>query len=564
MLKTISISNIVLIQSAEIDFSLKDTGSLLILTGETGSGKSILLDALGLAIGFRSNIKLIGSYSNKAQVAAEFDISKNEKCKEILRENDLLDDENSLKIRRVLQENSGNKAYINDKIVGINLLAKIGETLVEIHGQNDQRGLLNSSQHLTILDGFSQNYELLIKINKIYYNLIECNKIINSLQQKKEQNERQKDYLIYTLQELDNAAIMDGEECDLIEKKDKFLGKEKILNFLNDLKIKLIEANSQLYLSQKTLIKNQNIVNSYLSENKSEIEKLSEKIDEQNIFLDSEIDKINALDKSLKSDKSTLEDVEERLFFIRGLARKFNTKTGELKSIIESSKKELSLLKNEEITFENLLNEKNNLLAEYKKIADELTIRRKKYALILSKKIEEELKFLKMENVKFNVEIFSDRNYDEPYSNKGFDKIKFLASTNRNSFDEIAKIASGGELSRFMLALKVALMEVKSSPIMIFDEIDSGVGGATADAVGRRLKVLSKNLQIFVVTHQAQIAAKADVHFQISKITEEEKIKTVIKKLSKQEVISEVARMISGEKITYEALEAAKTMIKIQ
>ncbi len=557
MLKFLSIQNIVLIDKTEIEFS----SGLCVLSGETGSGKSILLDALGLAIGFRSNLRLIGNDENKAFVAAQFDIKNNLSCQNILKENDLLDSENPdlLNIRRIIQENSASKVYINDILIGVNLLNQIGETLVEIHGQHDQRGLLNSSFHSEILDEFAQNQNLLKDLRKIYDDLKETDKKIFEIKAKKEQAERERDYLDYIIKELEKANLKAGEEDELSNKKDQFQAKEKILNFLSELKSNLTEANSHLILSQKLIIRNQHLINNYLPEEKENFEKLSEKIDQENNEIESAISNITSSERNLNNFTESLEEVEERLFYIRSLARKFSTTTEELPKIIADAEEKLKLIKNEEAFTHGLEEQINKLLKDYKIIADKLSERRKKSALILAKKVEEELKFLKMEGTKFLVEVS-----EMPESNHGahgYDKIRFLSSINKNNFEDISKIASGGELSRFMLALKVSLMDVKSRPTIIFDEIDTGIGGSTADAVGNRLKTLSKNLQVLVVTHQPQIAAKADIHFKIRKTSNDNKIKTLIEKLDAKNREIEIARMLSGEKITPEALAAANRLI---
>lgn len=562
MLLSLSIQNIVLIEKTEIKFSR----GLCILTGETGSGKSILLDALGLAIGFRSSFRLIGNDENKAVVSAEFDISKNQICKNFLEKNDLLDAENPdlLRIRRIIQENSSGKIYLNDQIIGVNILAKIGEFLIEIHGQHDQRGLLNPAAHLHILDEFCENEIHLKNLKKNYAELKEVDEKILTLKAKKNLAEKEKDYLEYIILELENADVKAGEENDLVAKKDQFNAQEKILNFLSELKTNFTEANSQLISAQRILIRNQNIINNFLSDKKNSFEELSEKIDRQNDGLDSAISSINDLSSNLTNSENSLEEIEERLFYIRSLARKFSVTTDELPKIIFDAKEKLNLIKNEEEVTSDLENQRLKLFQNYKKIADELSSRRKKSAIILAKKVEEELKFLKMENTKFLVDVsFSNQEKTSEFcSAGGYDKVRFTASMNKNNFDDISKIASGGELSRFMLALKVALINVKSVPTMIFDEIDTGIGGSTADAVGKRLKTLSENLQILVVTHQAQIAAKADTHFKISKTSEAKKIKTLIEKLDKKNRQIEIARMLSGEEISKEALAAAESLIK--
>ncbi len=560
MLKNLTIQNIVLIDKADIPFSK----GLCILSGETGSGKSILLDSLGLTIGFRSNMRLIGNDENKAAVFAEFDISNNKICQDFLKENDLLNSENpcELRIRRTIQENSTNKIFVNDNPIGVNLLAKIGETLVEIHGQHDQRGLLNSSAHGEILDEFAQNETLLKNLQKNYEELREAENKIAELKAKKEQAERERDYLEHVVQELANADVKENEEEDLVKKKDQLNGKEKILNFLKEFKNNLLEASSQLILSQKILIKNQNNINNFLPEEAEDFSSASDKIDQQITELDSIISSVESSFRNLNNSDDNLDEIEERLFFIRSLARKFNTQISELPKIILDAEEKLKLLNNEKTFTLELENQRMKLLESYKKTADQLSEKRKKSAKILAKKVEEELKFLKMENTKFSIEVL-DKRISEPEITavKGYDKIRFTAAINDNNFDEIAKIASGGELSRFMLALKVALIDVKSVPTMIFDEIDTGIGGSTADAVGKRLKILAQKLQILVVTHQPQIAAKADLHFKISKSSDGKKIKTKVEVLDQETRQVEIARMLSGENISKEALAAAESLI---
>jgi DNA repair protein RecN (Recombination protein N) len=308
------------------------------------------------------------------------------------------------------------------------------------------------------------------------------------------------------------------------------------------------------------LIRNNHVIDNFLSDAKEDFEKLSEKIDQQNSEIDAAISSFDAQVRTISGSENNLEEIEERLFFLRSLARKFNVKVSDLAEIILQSYEKLKLLTSEEEMTSDLENQSFELKKEYKKIADELSLRRKKSALILSEKVEAELKFLKMDGVKFLVEVknHEDASYQ---GSSGYDKIRFLAAINQNNFDDISKIASGGELSRFMLALKVALIDVKSVPTMIFDEIDSGIGGSTADAVGKRLKILSQTLQIFVVTHQPQIAAKSNTHFKISKIFDLNKTKTIIEKLDEGNRQNEIARMLSGETISKEAVAAANSLI---
>lgn len=556
MLKSLLINNIVLIEKAEILFGK----GLCVLSGETGSGKSILLDALGLAIGFRSNIRLIGNDENKAQVSAEFDISKNIFCQKILKENELFDSENpnQLRIRRLLQENSSSKVFVNDIAVGVNLLAKIGETLIEIHGQHDQRGLLNPSSHLTILDEFAQNESLLNELKISYVKFREIEEKIIEFEQKREAAIREKDYLEHVVKELESAKVEFGEEEILVQKKQQLSSREKFLKVMSEAESHLLEANSQMILAQKILIKNAALLENYFASDENNVNEILTKLDQNNNDLDSAISSIQSQIRKVNYADETIEEIEERLFFIRALARKFDVKCDELQQVKEQSQDKLKTLNHQEEIQHGLEKEKNLALQKYKKLAQEISSKRSEAAKILSAKVEEELKFLKMEGVKFLVEVNSSQ--ENQVSANGQDRVIFKASINKNDFDEISKIASGGELSRFMLSLKVALMDVKSVPTMIFDEIDTGIGGSTAEAVGKRLKILAKTSQILVVTHQPQIAAKADQHFKISKISHDNKIKTSISELENSQRIEEVARMLSGEQISAEAIAAAKKL----
>ena len=575
MLKKLTINNIVIIDKAEISFS----PGLSVLTGETGSGKSILLDALGLTIGLRSSQRLIGNNNSKAEVIAEFYIKNNDNCQKILEENYLVNSDNAdeIIIRRIVSDNSSSKVFVNDIPIGVNLLAKIGETLVEIHGQHDQHSLLNSKSHLTILDEFSDNSELLTKVKQSYQELKEIDEKIEQINRQKEQANREQDYLSHIIEELENANVEENEEQKLVEAKDQFNQQEKIINFLNDLKNNLAESFNFQISAQKILLRNHNLIENYLKDQRDFFEKFTDDFDKQINFTDSSLSCINSLLKLINNQDYNREEIEERLFLIRNLARKFNVKSDDLSTFINDAKSKLLLITNSKQIFQDLEQQRKNALNHYQKIAKELSKKRQENSKILAKKVEDELAFLKMNDTKFRIDFINnsqgniadniaDDFSNSSYSINGFDRIKFVASTNNNNFDDITKIASGGELSRFMLALKVSLMNVKSTPTMIFDEIDTGISGSTADAVGNRLKTLAKNLQILVVTHQAQISSKANTHFKISKKTissdNNKKVSTLIEKLSNEQSEQEIARMLSGETISEEAILVAKNLKK--
>ena len=569
MLKSLIINNIVLIDKAEIEFEK----GLCILSGETGSGKSILLDALGLAIGFRSNSRLIGSHESKSSVTAEFDISSNPQCQEILSTNEIINSDNphQLIIRRILSENISSKVFVNDVSISVNLLAKIGESLVEIHGQHEQRGLLNSTNHLIILDEFASNQNLTKDLKKIYDELSKIDNEIFDFAEKKSAIEREKDYLEHVINEINEAQIYENEEQILVQKKDQLIAKEKILNFISDIKDSLTEASSSLFKSQKVLSRNHNLVENFLKNEVENFFSLSEKTDIQINNIEDSIKNLEQICKEINSSQDSKEEIEERLFVIRNLSRKFNCSSNELQKLSLDSQIKLKNLNHEEKLSQDLIIKRQDYFEKYQKIAQDLSKKRKKSALELAKKVEDELEFLKMAGTKFLVEISENKSSNDEEKNStqsknyfpnGFEKAIFKASLNKNNFDEITKIASGGELSRFMLALKVALIDVKSVPTIIFDEIDTGVSGSTSDAIGKRLKTLAKTSQILVVTHQPQIASKADSHLKISKSEIAGKVKTKIEILDKNSKINEIARMLSGEEISPEAISASRKLIE--
>lgn len=560
MLKNLTINNVVLIDKIAIDFA----NGLTILTGETGSGKSILLDALGLAIGFRSNSRLIGKNDDKASVIAEFDVSNNNLCQEILRDNDLNFVNDQLIIRRTISEASNNKIFVNDTQISLNLLAKIGETLVEIQGQHEQRGLLVSSSHLDILDEFSDNKTLLLELKKTYFELQNLDKKIADYQAQESAFTREKDYLEHAIKEILDAKIQDNEEDFLVQKKDQLTAKEKINAFVNELKNSLNQANANLLQSQKFLSRNVNLIDNFLKNYSEEFESINIATDFIISKIDNLTDNLENILKEVNNFNESKEEIEERLFFIRSLGRKYNYPLSDFSNLLDEFRRKYNELEKNQATKDDFFSSKTSLLKKYHKIAREISQKRHKSAQELAKKVEEELKFLKMAGTKFLVEITPNKNpnNDQEYFLNGLEKAKFKASLNNGNFDEISKIASGGELSRFMLALKVALMKVKSIPTIIFDEIDTGISGSTSDAVGKRLKILANNAQIFVVTHQPQIASKAQTHFKIAKNNLDKTIKTQITKLDEDDRLNELARMLSGENISVEAKEVAKKLIQ--
>ena len=558
MLESLSINNIVLIDKLNIHLE----NGLCVLTGETGSGKSILLDALGLAIGYRSNSKLLRNGEDKGSVIAVFDITNNQNCKILLDELGIEYDNNII-IRRILYSDGRSKAFINDIQVTQSFLQNVGETLVEIHGQNEQIGLLNSSNHREILDQFGNLVEKRKQLSNIFEKMKNANNQLEDLLSKKDNIEKEKDYLKHIINEIEALNLHENEEQELAEKRILMMNKEKVLNVLNEVKDNLegqYNIDKGISSAQHTLSRGIRLGDNLLENNKNAFEEIVENLEQASININEALSKIETIFNTLGFDNNTLESVEDRLFAIRGLARKLNIQPDLILNLKTELEEKLSNLENQEVVIGDLEKEvkelKNNFLAN----AKELSNLRKETAIKLQNELMAELKPLKMEKTVFNVEF---KELDENNWNKyGIDSIRFLASTNPGTpMNELSKIASGGELSRFMLALKVVLSKVNSVPTMIFDEIDTGISGAVAEAVGERLKKLGQTLQVLVVTHHAQVASKGNYHLKVQKEQQNDKTNTNVIVLEEKDRINEIARMFSGEIITEDALKVAEKML---
>lgn len=560
MLESLTINNIVLIDRLNIELSK----GLCVLTGETGSGKSILLDALGLVIGYRSNSRLLRNGEEKGSVVATFDIGNNQKCKKLLDELDIEYDDKII-IRRVLFDDGKSKAFINDVQITQSFLQNVGETLVEIHGQNEQIGLLNSGLHRGILDEFGGLTEKQNIVASIFEEMKNAKNKLEDLKKRKDDAEREQDYLRHIINEIESLNIQQGEEQELSDKRILLMNKEKVLNVLNEVQNSLEGQGSNsveksILSAQHTLSRGIGLGENLIENDKNAFSEIVDNLELASENIGEALYKIDKIFDNLGFDGNTLESVEERLFAIRGLARKLNIQPDMILDLKVELEKKLELLDNQEIFMSDLEKELTNLKNKFIKEAKELSNLRKETAKKLSKELMQELIPLKMEKTSFYVEF---KELDENNWNKyGIDGVKFIASTNPGMpMGELSKIASGGELSRFMLALKVVLSQINSVPTMIFDEIDTGISGAVAEAVGERLKKLAEYLQVLVVTHQAQVASKGNYHIKVRKQQDNNKTTTIVDILNKDERIKEVARLFSGEIITDEALKVAEKMM---
>ena len=558
MLENLSINNIVLIDKLNIQLS----NGLCVLTGETGSGKSILLDALGLAIGYRSNSRLLRNGESSGSVVATFDIKNNEACKNLLKEMDI-ESNDEIIIRRILYSDGRSKAFINDVQVTQNFLQHVGETLIEIHGQNEQIGLLNSSNHREILDNFGNLIQKRNVVSEIFEKMKTSENKLKDLLEQKDNIEKEQDYLKHIINEIESLNLHANEEQELAEKRILMMNKEKVLNLLNDIKESLdgqYNIEKGISSAQHTISRGVALGENLLENGKNAFEDIIENLEQASINVNEALSKIDEIYDNLGFDNNTLESVEERLFAIRGLARKLNIQPDLILDLKVELDEKLSNLENQEVIIGDLEKEVRELKNNFLLKAKELSELRKETAKKLSKELINELIPLKMEKTVFDVEF---KELDENNWNKyGIDGVRFIATTNPGMpMNELSKIASGGELSRFMLALKVVLSKVNSVPTMIFDEIDTGISGAVAEAVGERLKKLGQSLQVLVVTHHAQVASKGNYHLKVRKEQKDGKTNTLVEVLTDKNRINEIARMFSGEIITDDALKVAEKML---
>ena len=551
MLLRINIRNIVLIEQCEIDFSQ----GLCVLTGETGAGKSILLDSLGLILGMRGDSRLIRHGKEQAEVSAVFEIKDNQNVQNLLSEL-AIEAEDEIIIRRIINQDGKGKAFINDVGVSINALKAIGDNLIEIHGQHDGRGLMDSSTHRQILDLHGELQEICGDVEQNYKIWQKAESDLQEMQKAIEQAERDKDYLLHVSKELSILAPQLGEEDQLADKRNFMMQNEKFVETLNDA---MAELNAGKGVAAMLGSANRTLARSALSTHFAEAIEALERASNEVSEAEAAIEKIL---RSSQYDKNTLDQIEERLFALRAASRKYNMPCDELANFISNINDKLEQIKNSEHATADLQKLVIASKNKYLSVAKELSAKRIETAKQLQKAVLSELQLLKMQATEFEIAI--EQMPEERWNAGGIDNVSFQAATNKGmQLAPLNKIASGGELSRFMLAMKVALAKVKSTPTLIFDEIDTGTGGAVADSIGKRLAELGTTHQILVVTHLPQVAACGNHHLFIQKQESDGKTFTNVKTLSQAERVEELARMLAGAEITPEARLAAEKLLLV-
>lgn len=552
MLCGLSIRNIVLIDSLDLSFSR----GLTVLSGETGAGKSILLDALGVALGGRVDTSMRREGARQASVTATFEVQNHELLEEFFDKSGLSVNESEkqlLYLRRVINDDGRTRAFINDQPVTANMLRDIGDLLVEIQGQFDAQGLLNSRTHLKFLDIFANHTELLSRVAAAYSLLSDAKLKLKKATEESSINESRKEYLKIAVEELASLKPIEGEGAKLLETRSELMNAEKIIIALNEALQFIGGEGGAITLvakAQKTLDKTSDRIIKQIGS----LERAATELGETELVL-------GRIATEIELDTSHLEKIDERLNSIRALARKYGVTPDELNAQYQEFSNQLRMIDDYASQVQTLERELELARAKFIEDADALSKSRAKASNRLNQAIISELKPLKLAQSKFQATI--EACDESGWSIYGWDKVTFQISTNPGTpLGPLQKVASGGELSRLLLALRVALSAATPLPTLIFDEVDAGVGGAVAAAVGRRLKRLGEKIQVLVVTHSPQVAAEGHVHWKIVKDDTTGLQRTTAKELAKTERVEEIARMLSGEMITKEARAASLKLLE--
>ncbi len=551
MLQRLSIRNVVLIDRLDLSFG---TG-LSVLTGETGAGKSILLDALGLALGHRAESGLLRTGADAATVSAEFALADDDPVLALLAEQ-ALPAETNLILRRQLAADGRSRAFVNDEPVSIALLKRIGDALVEVAGQFESHRLLDAGSHRGFLDGFGGLGDRLEGVASAWHGWQAVAARRRAAEALLEQAKREEAFLRHATAELERLDPKQGEEAELAEARSVLMNAEKlgeaVSSALGDLAGER-GADSLLAASQRKLDRIADKAGRLIEPSISALERAASELAEA----------IRALERAggdLDADPRRLESIEERLFAIRDLARKHNVAPDALAEHAAALREKLAALDDRGGQLASLAREESAARQAYRDQAEALSRARAAAARKLDKAVNAELAPLKLERARFATRV---ERHDEPQWNEnGLDRIAFEVATNPGSPPgPLAKIASGGELARFMLALKVVLAKADPVPTLVFDEVDAGIGGATAAAVGERLSRLADGIQVLVVTHSPQVAARGAQHWRVEKRAAGATTLTIVEPLDAAARREEIARMLSGARVTDAARAQAEQLI---
>jgi DNA repair protein RecN (Recombination protein N) len=549
MLRSLDIRDMLIIDRLELVFQ----PGLNVLTGETGAGKSILLDSLGFVLGWRGRAELVRQGADQGEVIAEFDLPESHGAWDVLREAGFSYD-GALILRRINGRDGRKTAWINDRRVSGDILRAVSETLVELHGQHDDHGLLNPRGHRILLDDFGNLAPRLTAVRAAWKDLSVAKKALAGAEVRIAELQAEEEFLRHSVSELDGLSPSAGEDAELDKQRRKMQAAEKIGEDIHKAyqALGVNGAEGQLSDAMRWLGDASGQADGILDAPLASLERAMIELGEAQSGVETCI-------AELAFNPHDLEQAEERLFAIRALARKHNVLADELGPFADGLRDRMAALDRGASDLAELAAVLSAAQAAYDGAAGSLSDARRKWAGKLDKAMAKELAPLKMERAVFVTEITpSDAGPD------GADTVSFTVATNPGApAGPIGKIASGGELSRFLLALKVCLTGTESGLTLIFDEIDRGVGGATADAVGRRLSQLASQGQVLVVTHSPQVAALGDHHWRVEKRQTKDATLSTVVGLVGADRIDEIARMLSGDRITDEARAAAIALLPV-
>ncbi|RUM90655.1 MAG: DNA repair protein RecN [Thiomicrospira sp.] len=549
MLQELSIQNLALIEKLQLNF---DTG-FTTLTGETGAGKSILLDALGLALGERADSSLVRHGTPKADITADFDITNLPQVQAWLAENEL-DEDNECLLRRTLTSEGRSKAYINGLPASVSQLKMLSSLLIDIHGQHEHQSLMHTNKQLELLDAYAQHDALLNETEKTYQAWQNLNQEYQTLLNDQTDRQSKIELLSFQQQEFDKVQPQTDEFEALSEEQNS-------LSHANEIKQSVFTAYD--------ILEGDGGVTEKLSHAISELEKVSEfspqlsdvlqQLNSIQIECQEVADDIQSQNHQVELDPERLQVVDERLSELFGLAKKYQLDPENLINKHQEIQASLAGLMQSDESLEQLKQNIDQAWSEFNQAAEALTASRQKAASQLSQTVTETMQTLGMENGQFAIDVLAS----DKATRLGLDSTQFKVTANKGQpLQPLAKVASGGELSRISLAIQVASAEVASLPSMIFDEVDVGIGGGIAEVVGQKMQQLGRHRQIFSITHLAQVAAYGDQQLNISKQTQNDQTTTQVIALQTEERVQELARMLGGMKITEQTLKHAEEMLQ--
>ncbi len=555
MLSRLSVRDVVLIEKLDLDFA----GGLCVFTGETGAGKSILLDSLALATGARSDAALVRRGCKQLSVTAEFSLPVGHEVFKVLDEHEIEHESGEpLVLRRIVTADGKSKAFVSDQSVSAGLLRKIGDLLIEIHGQFATHGLLNPATHKSVLDAYGGLQGRLDACRAAYKNWRAKAEERQKAEERLQKAKDEEDFLRHSVDELVQFAPQPGEDEELSQRRSLMMNSEKLIEGLNTARDALFDrsVDKSLRQAERALESLSRLIEGRFEPIIEALDRAVTELNEAGSMLEEECRKVEL-------DPREQEQVEERLFALRALARKHQTTPDELPALLSEYQRQLASLDKGAEDLIRLTKEEESCRIAYEDAAKVLSAARKEAAKKLDAAVMKELPPLKLGKASF-LSIVEELPQTE-WNADGIDKVQFAATTNPGQpAGAINKIASGGELARFMLALKVNLAQAEGIPTLIFDEVDTGIGGATATAVGERLERLAgEDCQVLAITHSPQVASFGAHHFKVSKAEDETgRTLTAVCELTGDARREEIARMLSGASITEASRAAADELLK--